>query len=349
MRHVHYELDARQALDLLSGASTVHLATTTATGAPVLRALHAVVLDGAVWFHGSPDGEKADVIGQPAVVSAEHVITSIPSYFVDARRACPATTYYRAVQVHGRVARADDRAQKARVLTALMAKHQPEGGFEPLEPGVPLYANMLDHLLIFGVVIERLEGKCKLGQNRSPKQLQRIVERLWQRGAPGDTSAIEALLAVNSALPLPEFLRGPEGLRLHCALDPRDLDSAVDLVMNEYWNVGLARPLLEQAHLGSSAWVGARDSDGRLVATARAVTDGAKFAYIADVAVARDRRGAGVGKSVLRLLLDHPAVRNVKSVRLGTGDATEFYRHFGFMETSRVQRGFASVDMMLLR
>ncbi len=349
MRHPHYELDSQDALALLAAAETVHLATMTRAGAPVLRALHAVVLDGAVWFHGGPDGEKAEVLGQPAVVSAEHVITSIPSYFVDARRACPATTYYRAAQAHGRVTRIDDRAHKARVLTALMAKHQPEGGFEPLEPEAPLYANMLDHLLIFGVPIERLEGKKKLGQNRSPKQLAQIVERLWQRGARGDDHAIEALLEANPSVPVPEFLRGPGGLRLHCALDLRRVGSAVDLVADEYWNRDVAREVVAQAHRGASAWVGASDDAGRLVATARAVSDGAKFAYVADVAVARERRGTGLGRALLRLLLDHPAVRRVQGVRLGTADATEFYRRFGFTETSHVRRSFTSIDMVLLR
>lgn len=349
MRHPHYELDETQALELLAAASTVHLATTTSAGAPVLRALHAVVLDGAVWFHGSPDGEKADVVGQPAVVSAEQVITAIPSYFVDAKRACPATTYYRAVQAHGRVTRAEDRTDKARALAALMAKHQPEGGFAPLEPESPLYANMLDYLLILRVPIERLDGKCKLGQNRSPKQLTQIIERLWQRGAPGDDHAIEALRAANPAVPEPEFLRAPAQLRLHCALGERHVESAVELVAGEYWNAGISRETLAQAHRGASAWVGACDASGRLVATARAVSDGAKFAYIADVAVAREGRGSGVGKALLRLLLDHPSLRRVQGVRLGTADATEFYRAFGFTETSRIKRSFTSVEMLLLR
>jgi GNAT superfamily N-acetyltransferase len=253
------------------------------------------------------------------------------------------------VQAHGRVTRIDDPAAKARVLTALMAKHQPEGGFEPLHPECPLYANMLEYLLIFGVVIERLEGKRKLGQNRSPKQLAQIVERLWQRGAPGDDRAIEALLEANPSVPVPAFLQAPCGLRLHCALDERSLASAVELLADEYWNRGLAREVVAQAHRGASAWVGASDAAGRLVATARAVSDGAKFAYLADVAVARERRGSGVGQALVRLLLDHPAVRGANAVRLGTADATEFYRRFGFTETSQVRRSFTSIDMLLLR
>jgi len=349
MRHAHYELGTEQALALLAGADTVHLATTTAAGEPVLRALHSVVLDGAIWFHGSPEGEKAGVAGQPAVVSAEEVITSIPSYFVDPLRACPATTYYRAVQVHGRITRAEDRTQKARVLEALMAKHQPEGGFSALEPDSPLYANMLDHLLILRVPIERLDGKCKLGQNRSPKQLARIVERLWRRGAAGDDHAIEAIRAANPDLPDPEFLRGPPGVRLHAALDSRHVQSALDLLAGEYWNTGISSETLARAHLHASAWIGARDGSGRLLATARAVSDRAKFAYIADVAVARECRGSGLGTALMRLLLDHPAVRDVPGVRLGTADAMEFYRQLGFTETSKVQRPFVSVDMLLLR
>jgi ribosomal protein S18 acetylase RimI-like enzyme/nitroimidazol reductase NimA-like FMN-containing flavoprotein (pyridoxamine 5'-phosphate oxidase superfamily) len=349
MRHAHYELARDEALALLAAAEFVQVATLTPDGKPLLRALHAVVFEGAIWFHASPDGEKASSIGQLAVAGAERVITSIPSYFIDPLRACPATTYYESVQAHGRLSRVEDRAGKARMLQAFMGKYQPEAGFAPIEPDSRFYANMLDYLLIGRIEIERLEGKRKLGQNRSSKQLAGVLEGLWRRGAPGDDRAIEALLAANPSLLVPEFLRGPDALRLHCALEARHVEAAVELVAGEYWNHGMSRETLAKAHLGASAWVGATDSQGRLLATARAVSDGAKFAYVADVAVARDRRGRGLGKALLSLLLDHPSVRHVRGVRLGTADAMELYRGFGFVETSSIQRPYRSVDMLLVR
>ena len=43
------------------------------------------------------------------------------------------------VQVHGRIERVEDPVVKARVLAALMAKFQPEGGHVPIDGDHPLY------------------------------------------------------------------------------------------------------------------------------------------------------------------------------------------------------------------
>lgn len=57
-----------------------------------------------------------------------------------------------------------------------------------------------------------------------------------------------------------------------------------------------------------------------------------KCARVQDVVVAPDWRGRGVGKAVVRLLLDHPAVRRCGTVYLSTRDAQPLYRSFGFVE-----------------
>ena len=58
-------------------------------------------------FHGSPRGEKNAWIGREAVVTAHEIVAEIPSYFVDPRRACPATTFYESAQLRGVVNRLD--------------------------------------------------------------------------------------------------------------------------------------------------------------------------------------------------------------------------------------------------
>ena len=79
------------------------------------------------------------------------------------------------------------------------------------------------------------------------------------------------------------------------------------------------------------------------------MSDGAKFAYVADVAVRRDHRGNGVGQALVRLLLEHPALRGAHLVRLGTADAQSFYRGLGFVESSTLDFGFRSTAMTLVR
>ena len=176
---------------------------------------------------------------------------------------------------------------------------------------------------------ERVSGKAKLGQERSSAELERIVQGLWRRGDPGDVEAIERILAAHPARPVPALLRGPAGTRLAVALSPADVAGAVRLLAGRYWNEGVADEAIAKAQLASSAWVGAK-LEGELVATARAVSDRTRRAGLYDVAVADGLHGCGVGAAVMRLLLDHPALREVARIELRTRDAQDFYARFGF-------------------
>ncbi|MFN7971917.1 MAG: GNAT family N-acetyltransferase [Acidobacteriota bacterium] len=350
MRRELYRMEGREALALLARSEVVHLATTTRDGAPVLRTVHGVVVDGRLCFHGAPAGEKSETVGRDAVVGVEEIVAPIPSYYVDPERACPATTYYLSVQVHGRLEAVEEPAAKARVLAALMAKYQPEGGHAPIEADHPLYRAAVAGLMIVAISLDRVDGKAKLGQNRKPGELAKVLELLWTRGDPGDPRAIELVRAANAGVPAPGFLRATFGGTLHCALGEDDVEPAVALLADAYWNAGIRPEAIAAAHRASPAWVGARDLAGKLVATARATGDRAKNAWIYDVAVAPAWRGRGVGKAVLRLLLDHPAVRGARRVWLGTKDAQGFYRAFGFAPEDEVGlRSYASTTMVLAR
>jgi nitroimidazol reductase NimA-like FMN-containing flavoprotein (pyridoxamine 5'-phosphate oxidase superfamily)/ribosomal protein S18 acetylase RimI-like enzyme len=350
MRKEIYRMAPAEALALLARAPAVHLATTTPDGLPLARTVHGVVVGDAVAFHGAPAGEKVDSIGRPAVVWAEEVVASIPSYFVDPERACPATTYYRSVQVHGPIEEVADSRAKTAVLAALMARFQPEGGHVPIDPGHPLYRKAVAGILVLRVPFERLDGKAKLGQNRGPAERAHILERLWARGGPGDPRAVDLVRAGNPDTPVPAFLACPEGASLACALGPEDAPAAADLMEGTYWNVGFTRAEIVAAHAGSPAWVGARDPAGRLVASARAIGDGAKRAWIYDVVVAPAWRRRGLGGALLRLLLDHPGVRGARQVWLQTRDQQRLYARFGFVERADLSpRGGERSTMVLER
>lgn len=331
MRKEIYRMADAEALAVLARSPVVHLATTDAEGGPILRTVHGVVVDGALAFHGAPAGEKIAALGRPVVAGAEETIAVIPSYFFDPTLACPATTYYRSAQLHGVLEEVTDRHAKARVLAALMAKYQPEGGHAPVDADDPRYRKQVEGILVVRVGQARIDGKGKFGQNRKPEELLSVLTQLWKRGLGGDPAAIEALRRAHPQLPAPEFLRAPAGLRMCCAMGPGELAGALALVGEQYWNLEVPRPVLARAHLGSSAWVGAHDADGRLVATARAAGDGGRFVYILDVAVAPDWQGRGLGSAVMQLLLDHPAVRDARVIRLRTRDRPGFYARLGFV------------------
>ncbi|MBU6429215.1 MAG: pyridoxamine 5'-phosphate oxidase family protein [Cyanobacteria bacterium REEB65] len=197
MRKEIYRMPTTEALEWLTSARIVHLATTGSDGEPILRTLHAVVWKGAVAFHGAPAGEKMAALGRQAVVGAEEVVAGIPSYFLDPERACPATTYYRSVQAHGVLQAVADPAEKAEILAAFMRKYQPEGGHVPISADHPLYRKAIEGILIVQMPIDRLDGKAKLGQNRRSSELVNVIEKLRHRNGPGDAKAIEFIRAAN--------------------------------------------------------------------------------------------------------------------------------------------------------
>ena len=77
--------------------------------------------------------------------------------------------------------------------------------------------------------------------------------------------------------------------------------------------------------------------DGRQVGFARVVTDYATFAWLADVYVLDEFRGGGLGKWLVEVVLSHPELQHLRRWILGTRDAHELYRRFGFTEIEEPQ------------
>jgi GNAT superfamily N-acetyltransferase/nitroimidazol reductase NimA-like FMN-containing flavoprotein (pyridoxamine 5'-phosphate oxidase superfamily) len=319
-----------RARSLLAEADTAHFALLADDGAPILRCLHVVLDDDALCFHAGPVGGKLQGLGRPAVASVERVLAVVPSYAFDPERACPATTWYQSAQARGVLESVEDPVRKARVLQALMRRLQPEGGHVDIAAEHPLYRKAIDGLAVLALPLTELDGRAKIGQNRSDEQVARALNLLWRRGQAGVDRTIETILDARPELPLPEFLRGP-GVRLVCRVRDDEAEQALALVEHEYWNTTTPRETIRRAHLGSGVWVGARDADGELIATARASTDTAKHAWIYDVGVDAQWRGRGVGRAMLELLLDHPSMREVMAVHLQTRDAERFYAPLGFV------------------
>jgi predicted FMN-binding regulatory protein PaiB/GNAT superfamily N-acetyltransferase len=330
MRSNRFPWPREQALALLAAADTAHFALLDEDGSPILRCLHTVLDEQALCFHASRQGTKMRGVGRPAVASVERTLAVVPSYAFDPERACPATTWYQSVQVRGTLARVEDPQRKARVLQALMERLQGEGGHVPISADHALYERAIAGVEVLALPLEQLEGRAKIGQNRSDEQVRRALATLWRRGDPGVDVAIALILDARPELGVPEFLRGPAGAQLCCRPRASEVASAVALVEREYWNVTTPRETLVRAHERAPIWVGARDEHGQLIATARACSDGGKHAWIYDVAVDPSWRGRGVGGAVVGLLLDHPRVREARHVHLQTKDAGGFYAKLGF-------------------
>ncbi len=333
MRRTETHWNCEEAIALLTQSETLHLASNRDDGKPVLRALHAVVVDEMLAFHGAKAGERRLCLGMPTVVTAERILANVPSYWVDPERACPATTYFESAQVQGPLVEITDMEQKARVIAALMHKYQPEGGHVAVQASHPLYEKALRGLFVFGVRLTEVTGKIQYGQRRKPNEMAAIYEGLWERGESRDILAIARLASLRGDdVYRPKLKLGSRRLRCDLRVE-RDEKAVVELLEGSYWNAGASAKEIASAHRNSSAWVGCSDEQGKLIASARAVSDGARFGWVLDMIVAPHHRGSGVGKALMALLLDHPRLRSCRSIGLGTRDAIGFYEQFGFRAT----------------
>lgn len=119
-----------------------------------------------------------------------------------------------------------------------------------------------------------------------------------------------------------------------------DLDVIHGFLTHSYWAAGRSRERVE-ASIAHSIPIGlyhrAGDRHGGSeragqVGFARVVSDCATFAYLADVFVLDAHRGRGLGVWLVETALGLPECEGARWL-LGTRDAHELYRKFGFQET----------------
>lgn len=106
---------------------------------------------------------------------------------------------------------------------------------------------------------------------------------------------------------------------------------------SSYWSPGIARALVEKAIAGSHC-LGAYDGTGTQIGYARAITDHATFAWIADVWIDEPARGQGLGRRMVGWFLDHPEFQGIRRFGLTTADAHGVYETLGFHALKRPGR-----------
>ena len=74
------------------------------------------------------------------------------------------------------------------------------------------------------------------------------------------------------------------------------------------------------------------------VGFARVITDGATFAYLADVFIDEGFRGRGLSKWLMEIIISHPQLQGLRRFLLATKDAHGLYRQFGFQPLNFVDR-----------
>ncbi len=110
-----------------------------------------------------------------------------------------------------------------------------------------------------------------------------------------------------------------------------DVDAVHAFISGEsYWGRGRSRERVERAIAGSRGSSGSTAASEQ-VGFARAVSDGAIIAYLADVYVLPAYRGRGLGFELVREMIDGSEAWDVRWM-LHTADAQGLYAKLGFVQ-----------------
>lgn len=97
---------------------------------------------------------------------------------------------------------------------------------------------------------------------------------------------------------------------------------------NSYWAKGIPVETVQKAMEGSLCFGVFKGEEQ--VGFARVITDGATFAYLADVFIDEAHRGHGLAKRLMKTIMKHPQLQGLRRFALVTRDAHQLYAPFGF-------------------
>ncbi|WP_411273277.1 GNAT family N-acetyltransferase [Daejeonella sp.] len=114
-----------------------------------------------------------------------------------------------------------------------------------------------------------------------------------------------------------------------------DIRRVVDYLLNRsYWAKDRSEQTIRKS-IANSFCFGMYSESGEQVGFARVVTDLAVFAWLMDVFIFDEHQGKGLGKQLITGVLSHHEFEEINKWGLGTKDAHEFYKKFGFTSLSR--------------
>jgi len=111
-----------------------------------------------------------------------------------------------------------------------------------------------------------------------------------------------------------------------------DLDAVHAELTRSYWSPGIPRDVVAKG-IANSLPFSLLAPDGSQAGFARVVTDRATYAYLADVYVAEEHQGKGLGKWLVKTVLEHPDLQGLRRFALATKDAHGLYARYGFAPT----------------
>lgn len=118
--------------------------------------------------------------------------------------------------------------------------------------------------------------------------------------------------------------------RYRVTTDPSslDLDAVHGFLRTTTWAAELSREALARAISHSLCF--SLLEDQQQIGFSRVITDYETYAYLCDVYVIENRRGQGLGRWMVRCILDHCVIGRLRRIALLTHGAEAFYRDLGF-------------------
>lgn len=114
-----------------------------------------------------------------------------------------------------------------------------------------------------------------------------------------------------------------------------DLEAVCEMLKKSYWANNREKSTIARSMKNSLCFN--LYLEDKQIGIARMVTDQAVYGYLCDVYIEEAYRGNGLGKWLLESILAHPIIKELAVIDLGTRNAQEFYRKYGFTEAPKPQ------------
>jgi GNAT superfamily N-acetyltransferase len=136
------------------------------------------------------------------------------------------------------------------------------------------------------------------------------------------------------------YERARHGFRVSTDPSLLDVNLIHTFLKDAYWSPGIPRATVDRA-IANSLNFGLYENEAQ-IGFARVCTDRTTFAYLMDVFVLPEHRGAGLGVWLMECVMQHPDLRGLRIFRLATRDAHGLYEKVGF---SRVANPDAMMEI----
>ena len=133
------------------------------------------------------------------------------------------------------------------------------------------------------------------------------------------------------------MVHGHDPIEITTDLARIDLDRVhAWIAQKRHWRGRMPRSVFARAVRGSLCF--AALERGATIGFCRVISDRATFAYLSDMFVAPARRGSGIGKAIMAVIMDHPELKAVHLWLLVTADAHGLYARHGFCSLGAPER-----------